>query len=169
MLQRLCLILLCCVGCSSGSPEESTPIPTEPVVVIGVPSGDDHLDFTALEAGALVQLETFFQGGTHLTLAVRCVGLGKSAFVRASIENVATGARVEANTPTTNPRPLICRDETTCDLLPFLVMMSGISEPDEELNGLDVEIVVEAENAAGVSASDSLPAQLRTDDLDANR
>lgn len=157
-------LLSSCAGKPSGGPNEP---PLQPEVVVGVPTGKDALDFAPLSEGDQIQLETFFQGGTHMSLAIRCIALGKSAFVSVRVENLKTGADVEVQTPSTNPRPLLCRDEHTCDLLPFIVTTSGLVEPDEDLNGLKVEIKADIENAAGIRAQGSEQVELRTDDLDA--
>lgn len=159
------LFLACCSCSSSGAPEQPKDTPLEPEVLVGVPGGQDELDFEKLEEGDPVELETFGQGGTHISLAIRCISLGTSAFVRVSVENLDSGAQVQASTSSTNPRPLICRDETTCDLLPFLVMMSGITEPGEEIDGLLVEVLAEVQSPAGDSASGSQIIELRANEL----
>ncbi len=161
----LCVALS--MGCSSSSAAGPDPDPPpDPELVLGVPAGDDGLDFAELEPWDELQLETFFQGGTHVSLAVRCVGLGQSAFIHVTVRNLASGAEVEAATSASTPRRLACRDEYTCDLIPLLVMMSGIAESEEELNGLKVEIHAEARNEDGDSAEATRQAELRTDNLD---
>lgn len=145
--------------------EDAAPDETATEVVIGVPGGEDDLEFIPLQPGDEVQLQTFGQGGTHAIVAVRCIGFGSSAFVEVTIENLETGAVVVAKTPQTRPRPLICREENVCDLLPFLVMTSGLTEADEDKNGLRVEIRAEVRNEAGLTGTGSQQAVLRTDEL----
>lgn len=161
---RFALALALLAGCS-GSEPLVTDDASEPEVLVGVPGGEDDLDFVELKPGDPIQLETFFQGGTHINLAIRCLGLGDRAFIGVVVENLATGATVEAMTSSANPRPLLCRDPQTCDLLPFLVMMSGITETNEELSGLQVQITAEAKGVSGKTAVGSQRVELRTDEL----
>lgn len=166
-IPKAVLVFTLLSGCA-GTPRAEHDDPTpRPEVVVGVPAGDDGLDFAPLTDGEQIQLETFFQGGTHMTLAIRCIALGSSAFVSVRVENQTTLADVEVQTPSTNPRPLLCRDEYTCDLVPFIVTTSGLVEPGDEINGLRVTIEASVENAAGDQGNGSAEVELRTDELDA--
>jgi hypothetical protein len=159
------VLLALAPGCSESEALVTDDPPLDAEVLVGVPGGEDDLEFVALEPGDRVQLETFFQGGTHVNLAIRCLGLGNRAFINVLAENLATGATVEARTSSANPRPLLCRDAHTCDLIPFLVMMSGITATNEELSGLLVEITAEAKGVSGEIAVGSQVVELRTDEL----
>jgi hypothetical protein len=155
------LTFLACVSCSSSN-EASAPVMAG--VDIGLPGGADGLDFVALEPGGAVPLQTFGQGGTHALLAVRCTGMGSSAFVGIEITNSATGDTVSAPAGP-SPRLLLCREPQICDLLPLLVMTGGLVPPGTDRDGLAVSIHVDARNAAGEAASVDRDAILTTESL----
>jgi len=157
-------------GCSeAGSPPHAAggtagaPV-VEPSVELGVPTGDDGLGFLALEDGAELRLQTFGQGGTHVLVAVRCLGFDKRAFVSATLRNVATGVEVEEPSPV-RPQLLYCHDAGVCDLVPYLVHASGLTKTDQEKAGLIVRLTVEVHDDAGTMAQTSLDAVLSTADL----
>lgn len=131
---------------------------------IGVPGGEDGLQFTAFEAGGELRLQTFGQGGTHIFLGVRCIGFGSRAFVSITLTNSVTGAEVSSPAPV-RPQLLFCRQENICDLVPLLAMASGIAEPGEERHGLRIRVTARVRNAAGLEAEDSRDAVLSTADL----
>lgn len=160
-VSSLMVSALCLTACGSGGGGAASE-PVEPEVVIGVPAGEDQLGFEALEEDAILELGTFSQGGTHVTLAIRAIGLGRDCFVSVRVENLDTGAEIEEATPDSGPRPLLCRDENTCDLVPFYVMMGGLTEPDEEKDGLPVRLTARVRNEAGESARKRLNASLST-------
>jgi len=89
-------------------------------VELGVPGGADSLDFAPLEEGAVLPLETFGQGGTHVLLGVRCMGFGQRAFVALRVRNLVDGTELEAPAPA-RPQLLFCEGEV-CDLVPITVM-----------------------------------------------
>ena len=132
-------------------------------VHLGVPGGTDGLDFTALEDGSVLNLETFGQGGTHVLLAVRCIGFGARAFVELRVKNSTDGTELVAPAPA-RPQLLYCEGEV-CDLVPITVMMGGIASTDAERDGLAIELTANVHNVAGVSATDSRRALLSTADL----
>ena len=132
-------------------------------VELGVPSGPDSLDFAPLEDGAVLPLETFGQGGTHVLLGVRCVGFGQRAFVSLRVQNLRDGTELVAPAPA-RPQLLFC-DGDVCDLVPITMMMSGIAQSDAERDGLELEISAEVHNQAGVTGTDSARATLSTADL----
>lgn len=146
-------------GSTNGDPQHE---PVQPEVIIGVPAGDDELGFEPLEQDSILELGTFSQGGTHVVLAIRAIGLGNAAFVVVTVENLNTGAEIETATPESGPRPLICRDENTCDLVPLYVMMAGLTEPDEDKEGLPVELTAKVRNEADERAHSKLSAVLST-------
>jgi hypothetical protein len=160
--------LLALAACSGESPDPANVPPVEAGVDIGLPGGADGLEFTPLEPGGGVPLQTFGQGGTHALLAVRCSGLGNRAFVSVRIENAATGAAVEAPAGP-SPRLLLCREENVCDLLPLLVMTGGLVLPGEARDGLAVIVRVDASNSLGVAVSAEREAVLTTDTLEVPR
>lgn len=150
-------------ACSGGGEEPPAPEPSA-WVDVGVTSGDDGLDFEALQPGGAVPLYTFGQGGTHALLAVRCSGLGERAFVSVIIRNVATGDEVSAPAGQ-DPRLLLPRGDGVYDLLPLLVMTGGLVAPGDERDGLPVLVRVDASNTAGDAASVEREAVLSTDTL----
>jgi hypothetical protein len=132
-------------------------------VELGVPTGPDSLDFAPLEDGAVLPLETFGQGGTHVLLGVRCVGFGQRAFVSLRVQNLHNGTELVAPAPA-RPQLLFCEGDV-CDLVPITMMMGGIAESDAERDGLPVEISAEVHNLAGITGMDSAQATLSTADL----
>jgi hypothetical protein len=132
-------------------------------VQLGVPGGTDGLDFTALEDGSVLNLETFGQGGTHVLLAVRCIGFGARAFVELRVKNLDDGTELVAPA-SARPQLLFCEGEV-CDLVPITVMMGGIASTEAERDGLPIELTANVHNVAGVSATDSRRAVLSTKDL----
>jgi hypothetical protein len=133
-------------------------------VELGVPGGDDGLDFMPLEDGAELRLQTFGQGGTHLIVAVRSRGFGSRAFVSAKLNNLRSGVQVEEPAPA-RPQLLFCGSEGFCDLVPYLVHASGITESDEEKDGLEVELSAEVRTETGAGAEGSRKVVLSTADL----
>jgi hypothetical protein len=121
-------------------------------VQLGTPSADTGLDFVPFEDGSDLPLETFGQGGTHVTMAVRCVGFGNRAFVEVTLTNPATGKEVTTPPiPAAKPSLLPClpEDPQVCDLVPLFVMTGGLAAPDEK-DGLLVEVRAAVRNEAGV-------------------
>jgi len=139
--------------------------PSEPASVeLGVPSGPDGLDFAPLLAGSELRLQTFGQGGTHVLVAVRSAGIGKRAFVSATLRNLTTDVVVEEPAPA-RPQLLFCGDDGFCDLVPYLVHASGIAATDAERDGLRVLLTAQVRNEAGAAAEASVEAVLSTADL----
>lgn len=136
-------------------------MPVAPEVIIGIPGDPDGLEFVPLEAGGDIALETFGQGGTHAELAVRAVGFGRRAYIVVTLENLASGETVMSPEPA-RPQLLLCRDEadTTCDLIPFLVLTGGLADPSEK-DGLRILVTAEARNDDGVEGSASIEGVLR--------
>jgi hypothetical protein len=132
-------------------------------VQLGVPGGKDGLDFVPLEDGAVLNLETFGQGGTHVLLGVRCIGFGARAFVELRAKNLVDGTELVAPAPA-RPQLLFCEGDV-CDLVPITMMMSGIAASDAERDGLAIELTANVHNVAGVSGTDSQQAVLSTRDL----
>jgi hypothetical protein len=132
-------------------------------VQLGVPGGTDGLDFTGLEDGSVLNLETFGQGGTHVLLAVRCTGFGARAFVELRARNLTDGTELVAPAPA-RPQLLFCEGDV-CDLVPITLMMGGITSNDSERDGLGIELTAEVHNVAGVSGADSRRAVLSTAEL----
>lgn len=153
---------LLALGCSSDDPDPSES--PAAWVDVGLPAGEDGLEFVRLEPGAAIPLETFGQGGTHALLAVRTGGLGNRAFIGVTITNAATGDAVSAP-PGPSPRLLICRSVEVCDLLPLLVMTGGLVPPGTDRDGLNVHLRVDAESPGGTSASVERDAVLSTERL----
>jgi hypothetical protein len=120
-------------------------------VEIGTPGGDDELDFVRLARGGEIPLETFGQGGTHATLAVRARGLGTNrAFFDVSVENALTGATV-STVPSTRPQLWICDDaRDVCDYLPIHVMTGGLAPIGiENRDGLHVIVTADVRSEHG--------------------
>lgn len=133
----------------------------EPEVIIGHPGDPDSLAFVPLKAGGNIALETFGQGGTHAEMAVRTIGFGKRAYIVVTLENLVSGETVMTPEPV-RPQLLLCRDETdtTCDLIPFLVLTAGLADPSEK-DGLHVLVTAEARNDDGAEARASVDGVLR--------
>jgi hypothetical protein len=156
-----CLLLvlgLASAACSGSSEDDG------PSVDIGLSSGEGGLGFERLEPGNEVPLLTFGQGGTHALLAIRCVGFGSRAFVNVTITNLNAGTQVQS-APSPSPQLLICREPEVCDLVPFLVMTGGLTEPGEERDGLPIRIEAEAHNVDGARARVEREAVLSTREL----
>jgi hypothetical protein len=153
---------LAAIGCSGSGADDGAA--DEPWVDIGLSAGEGGLGFARLEPGGEVPLLTFGQGGTHALLAIRCAGLGSSAFVNVTITNLQTGTQVQS-TPSASPQLLICREPELCDLVPFLVMTGGLTAPGQERDGLPIRIDAEAHNAAGERAREEREAVLSTRSL----
>jgi hypothetical protein len=145
---------------AAGAPEITENLSVE----LGVPGGQDGLEFLPLEDGGELRLQTFGQGGTHLIIAVRSIGFGNRAFVSALLRNLTSGAEVEEPAPA-RPQLLYCTDGVTCDLVPYLVHASGLTETDEEKDGLRVELTAQVQTEAGASARSSREVVLSTADL----
>jgi hypothetical protein len=77
---------------------------------------------------------------------------------------MTSGREVTAPAPV-RPQLFICDDEDICDLVPLLVMTAGLTDTDEERDGLAVEVLVDVENEAGDSAHVAREAVLSTEDL----
>jgi hypothetical protein len=122
---------------------------------------DEQLRFHALEPGGDIPLETFGQGGTHATLAIRTRGFGKLAFVDVELENLTTGDTA-ATVPSSRPQLLLCRDarQCVCDLLPLHVMTGGLAEPDQK-DGLRIRVTAEVSTEDGLTAVGSQEGVLR--------
>src|SRR4051812_23423903 len=117
---QLLAVVVALLACACGGPAE-TPAPNVgsggkggmPLVgqvELGVPGGPDALDFAPLEDGAVLRLETFGQGGTHVLLGVRCVGFGQRAFVSLRVQNLVTGTELVAPAPA-HPQLLFCEGD----------------------------------------------------------
>lgn len=133
-------------------------------VQLGVPAGDDGLGFAPLDDGAELRLQTFGQGGTHVLIAVRCEGFEKRAFVSAKLRNLRSDVEVEEPAPA-RPQLLYCHDQGLCDLVPYLVHASGLTETDAEKDGLPVRLSVSVRDEAGANAEASRELRLSTADL----
>lgn len=165
----LCLHVLACSpaehgGADGGSAGEAGSRAATGRVQLGQPTGSDGLEFGALEPESELRLQTFGQGGTHVLVGVRTWGFGSRAFVSATLRNLATGVEVEEPAPA-RPQLLYCADEGSCDLVPYLVHASGLTETPEEGDGLHVVVRATARNEAGVMAEDSIEVVLSTADL----
>jgi hypothetical protein len=161
-------LLIGCSDADAGGPEPESPIEElpvdEPSVEIGLPGGEDGLDFVPFEAGSKLFIETFGQGGTHVLMAIRCHSLSKYAFVNVTFTNLETGVQV-ATPMTSRPQLLRCIDERTCDLPPLLVMVGGIAEPGVDRDGLRVRVEAAAHNQAGDRARSETEGVLSTERL----
>jgi hypothetical protein len=133
-------------------------------VEVGTPGGQDGLDFAPLAKGAELRLQTFGQGGTHVLIGVRCTGFGSRAFVSAKLRNLTTGVEIAEPAPA-RPQLLYCDDQNVCDLVPYLVHTSGITESEEERDGLRVFIIASVESEAGDKAHGSVEVVLSAADL----
>lgn len=151
-------------GAGSGG-EAGAP---EPVAVasvdLGTPGGDDGLEFLPLSDGAELNVQTFGQGGTHVLVGVRCSGFGSRAFVSAELENLVSGVVVTEPAPA-RPQLLYCGEPDACDLVPYLVHVSGLTKTDAEKDGLNVRLTVTVRNEAGVSGECSRQVVLSTAEL----
>jgi hypothetical protein len=153
------------VGGEAGAAGAAGAPQVDPVVELGVPGGQDELDFVPLADGTELRLQTFGQGGTHILIAVRCIGFGSRAFVSATLRNLVTDVVVAEPAPA-RPQLLYCGDASdACDLVPYLAHASGLTETDEEKDGLRVLLTARARNDAGVMAEGSREIVLSTADL----
>lgn len=146
-----------------GQREEAGAPNVSATVELGVPDGADGLGFLPLDDGAVLKLQTFGQGGTHVMIGVRCTGFGSRAFVSATMHNETTGVEV-TEPPPARPQLLYC-EAGVCDLVPYLVHASGIAPTDAEKDGLLVRITVTVASESGVTAEGSREVRLSTADL----
>jgi len=164
MLRSLLLLpplILAALGCGNEPPPDAEQARAS--VEVGIPAGDDGLHFEALLQGGTLRLQTFGQGGTHVLLGVRTIGLGTRAFVATTLRNLETDAEVTAPAPV-RPQLFIC-ENGVCDLVPLLVMTAGLTETGAERDGVLVEVRVDAHNDAGVEEHGTREAVLSTEDL----
>jgi hypothetical protein len=135
-------------------------------VELGVPAGDDGLAFAPLDDGTELRLQTFGQGGTHLFLGVRIIGFGKRAFLGFTLTNQTSGREIVAPPPA-RPQLFNCHeeDESICDLVPITVMTGGLTDPEEERDGLVVRIRADVSNEEGAVADATRDVVLSTADL----
>jgi hypothetical protein len=133
-------------------------------VELGVPTGSAELDFAPLDDGDELRLQTFGQGGTHVLVGVRCTGFGNRAFVSATLRNLNSGVEIEEPEPA-RPQLLYCAEGDACDLVPYLVHASGLTETDEEKHGLPVELTARVRDEQGVEAETTRKVVLSTADL----
>src|SRR5687767_2350482 len=133
----------------------------EKTVQLGVPTGSAELDFAPLEDGAELRLQTFGQGGTHVLVGVRCTGFGSRAFVSATLRNLRSGVEIEEPEPA-RPQLLYCAEEGVCDLVPYLVHASGLTESNEEKHGLPIELTARVRDEQGNEAAAKREAVLST-------
>jgi len=167
------LVWLCAAGCEDSECGVEGPLPSPdaaPVadsgpsvlqVQIGLPDEASGLEFLPLASGGDIPLETFGQGGTHATVAVRCIGLGTNrAFVDVTVENLGTGDSV-MTVPSTRPQLWLCDDARhVCVQLPVHVMTGGLAPPEEK-DGLAVRITAEVRDESGRSGVGSEDGVLR--------
>jgi hypothetical protein len=113
--------------------------------------------------GTELRLQTFGQGGTHVLLAVRCIGFGSRAFVAIHVLNLNSGTEVVAPAPA-RPQLLFC-DGDVCDLVPITMVMDGLTPTVAERDGLAIRVTAEVHNVAGVTGEASQNAVLSTADL----
>jgi hypothetical protein len=143
-----------CSSGKSGVAPEKKASPTTTSVELGVPGGTDGLDFEPVDDGAVVDLRTFGQGGTHILLGVRTVGFGIRAYVTFTVTDETTGTTIDAPPPARG-QLFVCDDaNVVCDLVPVTLMTGGLFGPDETRDGLPVHVGVSASNDAGAQASD---------------
>lgn len=169
-MQRILALLLagaplaCSSENSTAAPEHETNPPMTSVE-LGVPGGSDGLDFEPLDDGAVVDLRTFGQGGTHILLGVRTVGFGTRASVAFTVTDESTGAAIDAPPPA-HGQLFVCDDaKVVCDLVPVTLMTGGLFGPDEMRDGLPVHIDVSATNSAGAAAFDECDVLLSSAEL----
>lgn len=136
----------------------------EKSVELGVPAGSAELDFAPLDDGDELRLQTFGQGGTHVLVGVRCTGFGNRAFVSATLRNLDSGVVIEEPEPA-RPQLLYCAEANVCDLVPYLVHASGLTETDEEKHGLPVELTARVRDDQGMEAETTRKVVLSTADL----
>ena len=98
-----------------------------------MPGGHDGLDFVEFESGGELHLETFGQGGTHVTVAVKVRGLGLNrAFLDVALLNLDTDARA-MTAPSSRPQLWYCEDEfAVCTQARVFVMTGGLAPPNEK-------------------------------------
>jgi hypothetical protein len=152
---------------AEGAAQVGEPGPPLSSVELGVPAGSDGLDFAPLEDGAVLKLQTFGQGGTHVFLAVRSVGYGKRSFVGFTLTNLTSGREIWAPPPA-RPQLFYCHedDPSVCDLVPVTVMTGGLTEPDEERHGLAVSIRADVLSQEGdLTGESTRNVALSTEDL----
>jgi hypothetical protein len=173
MVRCLCLLLaLPLLACSpaergiedAGAAGEAGAPAINGSLEVGQPTGTDGLDFGALEPESELRLKTFGQGGTHVLVGVRSWGFGSRAFLSATLRNLTTGVEVEEPAPA-RPQLWYCDEQGACDLVPYLVHASGLTETPEERDGLHVLLTAKARSEKGVMAEASVEVVLSTADL----
>jgi hypothetical protein len=111
-------------------------------VEIGTPDPATGIDFVPLMPGGDIALETFGQGGTHATVAIRSIGFGGRAFVDVTVENPDEGTQV-VTVPSVRPQLWACdpKDLQVCDDSPIHVMTGGLTADPNKKDGLMVTVV----------------------------
>lgn len=139
-------------------------------VEIGTVGGEGNLEVIPLAAGGDIPLETFGQGGTHATVAVRAFGLGTNrAFIDVTVENLQGDGEV-STVPSRRPQLWLCDEaREVCDYLPVHVMTGGLADPDEK-DGLRVRISAAVRTEDGLAGEGSQEGVLRKafDDSDSD-
>lgn len=138
-------------------------------VEVGVPGGHDGLEFVEFESGGELHLETFGQGGTHVTVAVKVRGLGVNrAFLDVTLLNLDTDARA-MTAPSSRPQLWYCEDEfAVCTQARVFVMTGGLAPPAEK-DGLRVRVTAVVTATDGRIGSGSTEGVLRDDLGEAGR
>ena len=171
---RCCLGLLLCGVLSAASGCESDECGADEIagdaaagdaieVEVGLSGGVGELEFVALEPGGDIPLETFGQGGTHATVAVRARGLGTNvAFFDVTVENARTRA-VVMTVPSSRPQLWICDDaREVCDQVSVHVMTGGLAPVGiENRDGLEVIVHAQVRDETGRRGSGSQEGVLR--------
>lgn len=141
------------VGDGTG-PTDSSQVSVE----LGLPGGEDGLEFAPFVNGAELERQTFGQGGNHVFLAVRGHGFGRRAYVSLTVRDPATGDQAVSPAPS-RPQLFECdEDERICDLVPILASTSGLHNQDGA--PLPVQITVRVRHHEGAEAEATVDALL---------
>jgi len=165
----LCAALTAAAGCDSDecgvdpSGRDDAAAGDAIEVEVGLSGGIGELEFVPLEPGGDIPLETFGQGGTHATVAVRARGLGTNvAFFDVTVENARTRA-VVMTVPSSRPQLWICDEaREVCDQVSVHVMTGGLAPVGiENRDGLEVIVHAQVRDETGRRGSGSQEGVLR--------
>ena len=132
-------------------------------VEVGTSGGVGGLEFIPLEDGGDIPLDTFGQGGTHATVAVRALGLGTNiAFFDVTVENAETRA-VVMTVPSSRPQLWICDEaREVCEQTSVHIMTGGLAPPGiENRDGLEVIVHAQVRDERGRRGNGSAEGVLR--------
>jgi hypothetical protein len=151
-------------GCDSGDADGDGGVDPEAgaagelAVDIGVPGGMDGLDFVEFESGGEIELETFGQGGTHVTVAVRARGIGMNrAYLDVTLLDLDSDAR-SMTPPTSRPQLWYCMDMKSfaeCQQTRVFAPLGGLARGKDSLRVRITAVVTTLDGRLGSGSTEA--------------